>query len=227
MCCVQLHTVLVCLHFSFIRRLCDCYENIAFGFDANPFARARLEDLIKENVGPATRDCSRAEQVVLSGLWAWQHLPPALLRWAWVSRGLMTKEEMALASGVDGETDPDEVQKAYHGYILLDKEDTREVSETTEPVVTAEMPMARVWMMGDALEDSQTWSRLPSWIAPTLERAITSYHGNAEKLKNNLRKALATGKAKRIELQEKVLDDFTAKAIVDIVVNPTTFQAIL
>jgi hypothetical protein len=47
----------------------------------------RLEEIVGDAVGLAARDLSCVDDIVNSGLWAWQHVPSSVFRWAWTSRG--------------------------------------------------------------------------------------------------------------------------------------------
>ena len=56
---------------SHYRRLMDCYEDICLGFEANPLKRARIEFLLRDEVGFVPRNISH-ESVVECAVWAWE-----------------------------------------------------------------------------------------------------------------------------------------------------------
>ena len=91
----------------YFRKGTDAYENAVYGFSDNPFEREALSGILGTEVGLAIRKCDNMEDIVLSSLWAWERMPRHLFRWAWVSRGLVSLEDMAKMNGLS----LDEVKK--------------------------------------------------------------------------------------------------------------------
>ena len=83
------------------RCLCDHYEDVAFGFNDNPLTRQGLEDLLCTEIGYAAKDYTNPDHIVLSSLWAWQHMPKPLMRSAWTSNGFCSLQEMARMHKID------------------------------------------------------------------------------------------------------------------------------
>ncbi len=58
----------------------DVYEDVAFGYSQDPLGRLRVEDILQDKLGAASRDVGNAEGVVLAELWTCRRLPVTLRR---------------------------------------------------------------------------------------------------------------------------------------------------
>ena len=59
------------------RKLTDCYEDVAFGFDLNPLKRQKLSTILQDDLQCAHRDIKNMCAVAEASLWAWMRLPKA------------------------------------------------------------------------------------------------------------------------------------------------------
>ena len=71
---------------QYFRALGDSFQTIALGLSKNPLLRQRLDELTHTSTSFGKRSMSW-QSVIESDIWAWQHMPDKLMRYAWVSRG--------------------------------------------------------------------------------------------------------------------------------------------
>ena len=81
------------------RRMTDLAEDLALGHTADASKRAKLEDLVACKGGFAKKTIS-AERIAEVNLLCWERMPRPMMRWAWTSRGYITKERMAELSAM-------------------------------------------------------------------------------------------------------------------------------
>ena len=82
------------------RALTDKYEDVMFGFDQDPTRRTAIEKMFGDSLGMVMKDIENLEHIVTAGLWSWRKMPASLLRWAWTSRGLTSREDMCKLTGL-------------------------------------------------------------------------------------------------------------------------------
>ncbi len=77
------------------RRFTDCAEDVCLGMHDDPFKRSFLEDVLMADWCAAKKTQLCFETVVDVNLWAWECMPPALGRRAWIATGYVTVAQMA------------------------------------------------------------------------------------------------------------------------------------
>ena len=108
--------------YMYFRSLVDSYIDSVLGYLPCIVDRPDLSLLPRNSSGVVDRAVT-AKTIIDANIWAWDHMPANLYRWAWVSRGLVTPEELAEASGIPVESitkSLDEAEKQQHEFYLTE-----------------------------------------------------------------------------------------------------------
>ena len=146
-------------------------------------ARKNVSLLLGGECGHGDRDPKNADDVVDSGLWAWERIPLRLLRWAWLDTGLITVAQMAEMNGVSEEEirgDSTYVSEFSKNGLFIDGVPTNdpttdEQREQLQNIPEALRPPVRTWVIATRASSNITnllkdeWRALPGMFALALE----------------------------------------------------------
>ena len=175
------------LHGAF-RMLTDIAEDVVFCGEQNPLKRKGLADWTAERMQVEIDGNAKTtlENLTNVGLWAFRHIPASMRRWAWVSRGYFTKEEMAKMCGCSEDEISGDLQNASEGHKklvdLLELNSYPVVESRGAPPIAAdaESPQ-RSWLIAARVAERKEdlgpteWGLLPRWTYHSIEQQLTEY----------------------------------------------------
>jgi len=185
---------------QYLRYLQKIYESVALEIHPNPLIRPRLESMTSTHVQIGQRGLT-ARQLIEKDLWAWWHMPPSLMRWAWISRGYVSVEKMAEWHGMtvealkqDGKSSEEQRKSLLEmtsmpALVPKFDEDTIKLLEAPLPGETK-----RVWLTPEtALADSE-WQVIPNRVSLAMERELAKFRKELSMWNDKVEKGLKTAK---------------------------------
>ena len=151
--------------------------------------------------GTAVRKLS-VEQTIECNIWAWDQMPANVFRWAWVSRGLVSVEDMAAMNKIDVSE------------VMLDIEHGRKNEDPCflRTIPTLEPPSYNTMCLGLAVGEHTRawqvcsdggWEFLPDVLGNAIDRELACYR----KEERQLLSALANAKPDEVEAASAALHE--------------------
>ena len=189
---------------QYYRSLNDSFQTVSLGMNRNPLLRQRLQDLTHTASSFGKRSLSW-QSVIDCDIWSWQNLPLKLHRYAWVSRGYLTYQEMADVSSMTAEeveTEEASAKDAYKNIMSLtaipNVAPLLPERPSKEPLVGESIYM---WQMcttpldqegGPGLLAILEWSNIAVGYWSAVEREVAKFKRDQQAWEKRLEKRLRT-----------------------------------
>jgi len=180
------------------RALTDQGEAHLLGHTDDVVTRQRLEEVF---IRTAAKDDISIEDLIHVNLWAWEGMPAPIMRWAWVSRGLASLEDMAEFHGIPIEELKDDSNIAERwGRQSAGVPDS--VVPIANPTTEGEEanPTRRTefsWLIAAEPAESKAnvpadgWRKLPEWLQQAVTRESADYSNTGDNLRKKILEASA------------------------------------
>ena len=175
------------------RALTDQGEDHLLGQTDDIVTRQRLEEVFAR---ASKKDDLSVEELIHVNLWAWEAMPAPIMRWAWVSRGLASLEDMSAFHGIPIEELRDDENKSTR-YCRV----SADVPECLVPIGNAggqaNLPSQEQYSWLVAAEPAESkaqvpadgWRMLPEWLHMAVMRESADYTNTSDSLRKKILQA--------------------------------------